>query len=306
MQSIEIPKGIWSATPTPFTEKMELDIPSIHRMVEHHLRLGVKGLFLGGTSGEGPYMRNADLTQLVEETAKASAGRLMISVQVTDNSAVRVLDNISRVANSGADIVVVAPPNFRINNTPENLLNMFREIIRESSIPVSIYDRGSFGPIVVPEEVLKKLYHEENIVMIKDSSADPHHMEIAIEAKKKSPKLVLFNGDEFNCTRYIEAGYDGLLLGGAAFHGFIANMLLQNIMEGRTEKAREIEIVMIEIMNRVFGGNDASCWLSGQKRIMVELGIFSSWKSYYNFPLTKECEQDIIEVVKKYKDWLLP
>jgi len=32
----------------------EVDRESLGRMVEHHVRLGVDGLFLAGTCGEGP------------------------------------------------------------------------------------------------------------------------------------------------------------------------------------------------------------------------------------------------------------
>lgn len=306
MQTIEIPKGIWSATPTPFTEKMELDVPSIHRMVEHHLRLGVKGLFLGGTSGEGPYMRNADLTRLVEESAKASAGRLKISVQVTDNSAVRVLDNSKRAADAGADIAVIAPPNFRINNTPENLRDMYVQAIRENPLPVGIYDRGTNGPVTVPEEVLERIYGEEKVMIVKDSSANPAHRELALKARENRPGLTLFTGDEFDCVTYLQAGYDGLLLGGGIFNGYMAGKIIEQVKAGNIDGAQKTENMMTDIMYRVFGGKKITCWLSGQKRIMVELGVFSTWKSYYNFPLTKECEKDIIEVVKEYKDWLLP
>jgi hypothetical protein len=35
--------GVWSAMPTPFTEKLELDTESVSRLVEHHVRLGIKG-----------------------------------------------------------------------------------------------------------------------------------------------------------------------------------------------------------------------------------------------------------------------
>ena len=58
--------GVWSASPTPFTRKMEIDIQSIERMVEHHIKLGVKGLFLAGTCGEGSWMTNDQRRQLVQ------------------------------------------------------------------------------------------------------------------------------------------------------------------------------------------------------------------------------------------------
>jgi 4-hydroxy-tetrahydrodipicolinate synthase len=48
--------GVWSATPTPLDSKRRVDNASVKRLVAHHLRLGVKGLFLAGTCGEGPWL----------------------------------------------------------------------------------------------------------------------------------------------------------------------------------------------------------------------------------------------------------
>lgn len=44
---------IWSAMPTPLQNDGALDIDSLGRMVEHHRRLGVTGLFVAGTTGAG-------------------------------------------------------------------------------------------------------------------------------------------------------------------------------------------------------------------------------------------------------------
>ena len=45
--------GVWSATPTPFTNRMQIDVTAVQRMIAHHLRLGTTRLFLAGTCGEG-------------------------------------------------------------------------------------------------------------------------------------------------------------------------------------------------------------------------------------------------------------
>jgi len=104
--------GVWSATPTPFTDALKLDIEAIPRLVEHHLRLGVKGIFLGGTSGEGPWMSDSMRVELAKEVVKSNQDRMLLAVQVTDNSAIRMIDNIKRIEDSGVDIAVIAPPFF--------------------------------------------------------------------------------------------------------------------------------------------------------------------------------------------------
>ena len=94
-------RGAWSAAPTPFTERMEVDKAAVRRMVSHHARLGVNGLFLAGTNGEGPWMTERQRRELVVTAVKHNRGRMLIAVQVTDNSAARILDNIAAARQDG-------------------------------------------------------------------------------------------------------------------------------------------------------------------------------------------------------------
>lgn len=297
--------GVWSAAPTPFTETMKIDSVSVKRMINHHIRLGVKGLFIGGTSGEGLLMPRSQFLKLMEMVAKDAKGKLTISVQVTDNSAARILENMKAAKNSGADIAVIAPPLYQSDVYPK-LEDTYMGAIENSPLPVGIYDRGKHSSIVVPDSVLKKAYMHPKVILIKDSSADKTHIKLALAARKKNPNLSILTGWEFNCVEYLQAGYDGLLLGGGVFNGYIAGKIIEAYEKGDIKLANKLQTMMNEIMWDVFGGKDVRCWLSGQKRILVELGIFRTGKSYANYPLTQTCIKDIKRIVRDYKNWLLP
>ncbi len=298
--------GVWSAAPTPFTEDMRTDVEAVARMVEHHLRLGVKGLFLAGTCGEGAWMPDRERRRLVRAAVEASAGRLAIAVQVTDNSAARVLDNAEAAAEDGADIAVIAPPSFLLNATGENLLRLYQQAIAGSPLPVGIYDRGSAGAVVVPDEVLGEIYRQDGVVMVKDSSGSAERREIALAARRERPELLLLDGDEFRCVQYLEAGYDGLLLGGGVFNGHLAGLITQAVAAGDGARARELQERMNRLMYDVYGGQSITCWLSGLKWLLVEMGIFGTWRSFLEYPLTEECREAIGRAVGEQRDVLFP
>ena len=298
--------GVWSAVPTPFKEDMSLDYESVERMVEHHLRLGVKGLFLAGTCGEGPWLPDRDRLALLQAVTECAGGRLAVACQVTDNSAARILDNMAAAYQVGADIAVIAPPYILFNGTPENILNLYREAIRNSPLPVGIYDRGQYGSVVVPTEILPEIYAEEKVVIVKDSSGDAARREAALAAKAVCPQLKLFNGSEFDCVSYLEAGYDGLLLGGGVFNGYMAAGIMAAAADGDMEKAGRLQERMNRIMWDVYGGKQITCWLTGLKHLLVEMGIFNTRKSYLNYPLTDECRRAIADVLVNDRDMLFP
>jgi 4-hydroxy-tetrahydrodipicolinate synthase len=299
--------GVWSAAPTPLTDAMKIDTASIERLVEHHIRLGVKGVFLCGTSGEGPWMTNGMCYEVVHSTIKAANGRLKITVQVTDNSADRILANIATFAASGVDAVIVAPPFFQLNTDQEYLLRLFTKVLDHSPLPVGFYHRGAHAATEVTADTVTKLMEHPNLIMVKDSSSDAIARQKFIEKVATLPEpLQLFNGDEFDAISYLQAGYDGMLFGGACFNGCMSNMILNAAAKGDFEQAQQIQDKMTAMMIKIFGGDSFPYWLAAQKQLLVELGIFATNKTIINYKITPTHLKILQQIIVDYKEYLLP
>ncbi len=298
--------GVWSAAPTPLTENLEIDRESVKRMVAHHLRLGVNGLFLCGTAGEGPMLTDAMRTELLDAVVEHNAGRMLLAVQVTDNSSLRILENMEHARKHGMDIAVVAPPFFFMNATPEHVASLYLDSIRESPLPVGIYDRGDHSSVKVPTDILAEIIRHEKVVMLKDSSSDAERMHAALAVREKRDGLYLLNGCEFDCVTYLHAGYDGLLLGGGVFNGYLAARIVEAVRRGDLPAAEELQARMTRLMYDVFGGEEITCWLTGQKQLLVEMGIFGSNRNLYGYPLTDSCREAITAALKREADLLFP
>lgn len=289
---------MWSATPTPFHQDLSIDAASVSRMVEHQRRLGVTGLMLGGTCGEGPWMTAPDLCELTRRSVAAAAGGMTVTVQVTDNSPRRILERAEKVAEAGAQIAVVSAPFFLMNALPVHLLSFYREVIRNSPIPVGVYDRGKAASYPLNDEMLAELLTEPNLVMVKDSSQfTPERAALIAEIRRQKPDFRIFWGDEFTCVAPIEGGYDGLLLGGAIFNAKLAISLMEKVRTGHLDEAKALQARMNDLMYRVYGGPKIECWLTGLKYLLVEMGIFSTTQNYLNYPLTEECRAAIDEMI---------
>ena len=292
-----IPGGVWSATPTPLNHAKRFEPANIGSLVEHHVRLGIKGLMLAGTCGEGPWLRADDRERLTRGSVEASAGRLRIALQVTDNSIGRALVNIDQAAAWGAEIAVIDAPWFFMNSTPERKLEYYRQIVRQSSLPIGFYDRGKQTPHALPETHLAEFLAEPNLVMVKDSSQSESRRDLYLAACKIRPDLVVLNGDEFDCVNYLKAGYSGLLLGGGVFNGAIANRLIDAVRDGDLPEAERLQARMNDLMFRVYGGPKIECWLTGLKELLVQMKIFSANANTLGYPLTAQCLAQICGAV---------
>ena len=294
MKTLSIQRDrIWSATPTPFTADGRVDVASVQRMVAHHVDLGVTGMMLAGTCGEGPWLRDSDREVLTRTAVEAARGKISVALQVTDNSAVRTLDNIERAAAWGVEIAVVAAPSFFINATPKRLVSHYVEIVQKSSLPIGLYDRGSQSPYVVPEAMFPEILNEKNIVVVKDSSQQEPRRKAYLAARAARPDLVLFTGSEFDAAEYLEAGYDGALLGGGIFNAAIAIEMLAAVRAKNMKRANELQARMNDLMYRVYGGEKIACWMTGLKELLVQLGVFSTNVNLLGYPLTDECRAQI-------------
>lgn len=297
---------IWSATPTPFTETLAVDKPAVKRLVEHHLRLGVSGLFLLGTCGEGAFMTDRQRTDLVATVVKHNAGRMRIAVQVTDNSAGRIVDNIKWAADLGADVAVIAPPYFFPAARPAALYDLYAEAAAASPLPVGIYDRGKHGAVVIPNAILKRIYALPQVAMLKDSSSDPQRAQIALAARRKRPELLVLDGDEWVADQYLNLGYDGLLLGGAVFNAHLAGLIFKAVRAGDAATAAKLQQRMNRLMWDVYGGKKITCWLAGLKHLLVEMGIFSTHRNLLGYALNRRCAEAIARALIREREMLFP
>jgi 4-hydroxy-tetrahydrodipicolinate synthase len=211
-----------------------------------------------------------------------------------------------RAKEAGADIAVVGPPFFLANDTLENIIDLYMEAVRNSPLPVGIYDRGRHSQVVVPCRALEKIYAEPNVVLVKDSSLDTERMKLALAVRKQRQGLYLLNGYEFDCISYLEAGYDGLLLGGGIFNGHLARQIFTAVRAGHAEEARHLQERMNRLMWDVYGGKDLTCWLAGEKELLVQMGVFSTTAGHLRYPLTKACVRAIRKALKRDADVLFP
>lgn len=297
---------LWSATPTPLTNHGQIDLHATQGLVEHHLRLGVDGLFILGSCGEGPWLPRAQQAAFIREVCRCNDGRMTIGVQVTDNSAARVIENAQVAADEGADVAIMAAPYKLMGPLAGNLGNLYLEAIEGSPLPMGIYDLGERDRTVVPREVIAELLKHPKVVALKDSSGEPERREIALRVRANRPELRIMFGDEFDLPAYLGAGYDGVVLGGAIFNGYIARQIMDAVFASDLEKAAALQQRMNELMWDVYGGPQITCWLAGLKHLLVRMGIFSTNVNLLGYDLSAECAESIENAVEREQDALLP
>ena len=95
---------------TPLRGQDELDVEGLERLVEHMLGGGVHGLFILGTTGEGPSLSYKVRMELIKRICALVNGRVPVLVGITDSSFTESVDLAHYAHDEGASAVVLAAP----------------------------------------------------------------------------------------------------------------------------------------------------------------------------------------------------
>ena len=104
---------------TPLRGRDELDAAGLERLIEHIVSGGVSGLFILGTTGEGPSLSYRLRRELITLTCRQVHGRVPVLVGITDTAFVESVNLARHAADAGADALVLAPPYYLPPGQPE-------------------------------------------------------------------------------------------------------------------------------------------------------------------------------------------
>jgi len=298
-------KVVWSATPTPFLPDGSLDEAGIEHLVEHHRRLGVNGLFLGGTCGEGPFMPNAQREELLRRVRRLVGEQVQVCFQVSDSSAARVKDNIRVAAERGVDIPVIARPAAERFYGTELMRRYFLEPIEASPMSVGIYIIGKPDDPALNLDLWLEIVSHPKVRLVKDSSASQEFMEALGRLKQRRPRLQVMTGYEFDVISAVATGYDGGLLGTGILNAGFIRRAVDAVAVGDMAAARSWQERSNEFLYDLFG-RDLALWLGGLKYALKRLGIFSDEFMHLHFPLTADQRRHIDEAVEREREFICP
>src|SRR5665213_4068250 len=102
-------RGIITPLVTPLI-RGALDCAALERLIEHVVTGGVNGIFILGTTGEGPSLSYALREEMIRKTCELVRGRVPVLASVSDTVLVESERVEEIAADAGADAVVLAPP----------------------------------------------------------------------------------------------------------------------------------------------------------------------------------------------------
>ena len=205
-------KGAYSALVTPYMGDHRINVEMVARLVEHQLANGLKGFFVGGSTGEGMLLTFEERKTLLEAVIKANRGRGKVIAHVGHVSTDESVKLARHAADAGADWVSSTAPVY-FAQTFEGTLYHYRRVAESSDLPFMAY---AFFTTVDPERDVR-LFEIENLCGMKYTNIDYYSVQ-QLQSRLDKPTLFLSGVDEM----LVPALASGCFGGGI---GMMCNML---------------------------------------------------------------------------------
>ncbi|MCC5949211.1 MAG: dihydrodipicolinate synthase family protein [Nitriliruptoraceae bacterium] len=207
--------GSIPALVTPLDADRQPDEDGLRRLIRRALDDGASGVLVAGTTGEGSLLSPAHRAA-VTASARSALGPAGPGVPTLLAGAVGLhveglQDDVRRVADAGADAVLVLPPGIQ-PLTPDEVVDLHLAVAESSPVPTLAYHIPQLtGSWLVPE-VLPRLAGHERIIGMKDSSPDAERRAGFAAFTRDNDGLALLTGHASSLAAALDAGVDGSIL----------------------------------------------------------------------------------------------
>ena len=265
--------GIVPPLITPMRGRDELDVAGLERLVEHVLAGGVSGVFLLGTTGEGPSLSYRLRRELIERVCRQVRARVPVLVGITDTAFVEALNLARFAAEAGADALVAAPPYYLPGGQPE-LREYLHHLVPELPLPLFLYNMPALTKVPFDLETVRIAMDEPRIIGLKDSSGDMDYFRGAADLLPRRPDWSLLIGPEERLMEAVLAGGHGGVSGGANLFPALYVSLCAASRAGDEPRASALHAQVIRVSNSLYRiGKHPSAFIKGIKCALSCLGI---------------------------------
>jgi 2-dehydro-3-deoxy-D-pentonate aldolase len=266
-------RGIIPPLLTPLSGPDQLDVPGLERLVEHVLAGGVHGLFILGTTGEGPGLEYDVRHELVERVCRQAAERVPVLVGITDTVFAESIRLAEHAEDAGAQALVLSSP-YYFPLGQADLRRYVETFARQSPLPVFLYNMPSHTKTVFELETLRAAMQLPNVVGVKDSGGNMQYFHQAqMQATERPDWSVLIGPEELLADALLLGGHGGVS-GGANLAPRLYVDLYNAASRGDAARSLALQEKVWAISRNLYAlGSQHGSWLKGLKCAVACLGI---------------------------------
>ncbi|MBO0488217.1 dihydrodipicolinate synthase family protein [Vagococcus fluvialis] len=245
MTKLEKYKGIIPAFYACYDENGNISGERVQELAKFYLDKDVKGLYVGGSSGECIYQNVTERKEVLENVMAAVGGKMTIIAHVAAPSTRDSVELAKHAESLGVDALAAIPPIYF--GLPEFAIrDYWTAMMNASSLDFIIYNIPQTTGYALSVNMLKEMMSFDQVIGVKNSSMPVQ--DIYLFKRNAGKEIVVFNGPD---EQFVAGRIMGADAGIGGTYGVMPELFLaanQAIEDSEIEKAQEIQIMIDDII----------------------------------------------------------
>ncbi|MEG1445862.1 MAG: dihydrodipicolinate synthase family protein [Ruthenibacterium sp.] len=239
MSKIEKYQGIIPAFYACYDEKGAVSAEGVRALTAHLIAKGVKGVYVGGSSGECIYQSVADRKLTLENVMAVAKGKLTVIAHVACNNTADSIELAAHAESLGVDAIAAIPPIYF--HLPEYAIAQYWNDISAAAPNTDfiIYNIPQLAGTALTMPLYAEMLKNKNVIGVKNSSMPVQDIQMFKDAG--GADRVVFNGPDEQLCSGLVMGADGGIGGTYAVMPELYLAIYKFVSAGEIAKARAVQ-----------------------------------------------------------------
>lgn len=247
--SFEKYKGIFPAFYACYDENGEVSSERSKALVEFLIEKGIKGLYVGGSSGECIYLSVEERKKTLEAVMEVAKGRITVIAHVACNNTKDSCELARHAESLGVDAIAAIPPIYF--HLPEKAIAKYWNDISSAAPNTDfvIYNIPQLAGVSLTLSLLDEMLKNPKVIGVKNSSMPIQDIQMfKRQGRLNGKEIVVFNGpdEQFVGGRII--GADGGIGGTYAVMPELFVAMDKMLKNGDFNNAHKIQDIVDEVI----------------------------------------------------------
>ncbi|MBQ9083902.1 MAG: N-acetylneuraminate lyase [Clostridia bacterium] len=286
--------GIFPALLTPFDGAGRINEAELGRLVRHHIRQGVEGFYVTGSTAEAFFLTTEERKQIMRTVRHhAPSQRLIAHIGAMDERAAVELGLYAREL--GYDAVSSVAP-FYYKFTFDEIRDYYFRLADKTGMPMLVYHFPGNSGVNMSVDEMSVFLEDDRFIGMKFTSNDFFALE---QCKAQFPGKVIYNGFDEMFLAGLSMGADG---GVGSTYNFMADKFVairQLFLQGNIPEAQKLQKEANRIIRLLFKVG----LMKAQKEIMNLIGFdFGTCRTPFSAPTAADKEfirREIVPYLQK-------
>ena len=229
-------EGIIPAFYACYDAEGKINPAAVRELTRYFIAKGVKGLYVGGSSGECIYQSKEERKLVLENVMAEAKGKLTVIAHVACNNTADSMELAAHAESLGVDAIAAIPPIY-FKLPPYAIAKYWNDMSAAApNTDFIIYNIPQLAGVALSVPLLKEMLKNPRVIGVKNSSMPTQDIQMW-----RDEGAIVFNGPDEQLISGLVMGATGGIGGTYGAMPELYNELFRCVKEGQLDKALEIQ-----------------------------------------------------------------